>query len=73
MKKLFALILMAALLTLSLAACSTGFIRKTTTATEAPAATDKPLSTSTPEPPVAATAEATDAPAEVETTQSPAN
>lgn len=66
MKKLFVLILMAALVALSLTACSmTGMTKKTTTATEQPAATEAATATEAP----AATEEATTEPAAEITTE----
>ena len=59
MKKL--LIASLVLGVLSLTACSTGFVRSTTTPTEAPTATASPTQ--------APTARPTDAPAEVEPTE----
>ena len=67
MKKL--LIASLALALLSLTACSTGFVRSTTPATEAPAATEA----ATAAPTEAPTAQPTDAPAEIEATKAPAN
>lgn len=67
MKKLLIASLVLALL--SLTACSTGFVRSTTTPTEAPAAT----AAATAKPTQAPTAQPTDAPAEVEATKVPAN
>ena len=64
MKKLFVLTLTFALLALMLTACSTGFVRSTTTPTEAPAATATPTAAPTAQPTAAA---------EVEPTQAPAN
>ena len=67
MKKLLIASLVLALL--SLTACSTGFVRSTTPATEAPAATNAATAAATRAP----TAQPTDAPAEIEATQAPKN
>lgn len=67
MKKLFVLMLVAALAAFALTACSlTGVNRKTTTATEQPAATEAPAATAE------ATAEVTTEPA-AEVTVAPAD
>lgn len=67
MKKLFALMLLAALLSLSLTACSYDAVRRTTTATQAPAATATltaaPAATEAAEPTAVPEAAGTDAPA----------
>ena len=69
MKKMLVTLLLAALIALSLTACNNGFVRSTTPATEAPAATRS----ATAAPTQAPTAQPTDAPAEIEATKAPAN
>ena len=60
MKKLFVLMLTAALVALTLSACSiNGATRNTTSATEKPAPTEKPAVEATAEPAAEATAEPT--------------